>query len=161
MRNYLILFGVAWVSAVIVAGARAASGALDVATMLPVILLLPLAVPAVFWGLSVGMFFRPYSAIGAREVTEPPKTEPTLIVKGSFGGVGTLRATAPFVSWTLYESGLGIKIACVGEGFLKVSEIERVEGRTVHHRSRELRSPVVVGADSIVEALKELMSRLG
>jgi hypothetical protein len=150
-RQYSLLRCAGWVCAwiawaiVIVADMFSWFGCYEglvMAVAIPVV-----GIPMVLAAYSAMAFPLPYSVFGRLERTPLPKTEPVLVMHGSWGAVGGLHSTVPFVSWLIYPMGIGIRLWGSGAVFLPLAAITSVQygflGQCViSHSWHELRSPV-------------------
>lgn len=116
------------------------------------ILLVPLTVlvglPTILGFFSVAAFPLPYSVIGKLARTPlPPESTALDVVRCSWIQVGGLFSTIPTVTWTIYPTGLGIKIFMIGQVFLPRKLICSLNRNTkgqcvISHACAEIRSPI-------------------
>jgi hypothetical protein len=108
--------------------------------------MVPLFLPALFMAMSLAVFPFRFSIFGAYERTPLPAERPTYRRSLSHGGVWWFRASVPFVTWTVFPSGLGISILGIGTAFLPAEQITELKqglfSRVLRHTSPELRNPV-------------------
>lgn len=124
-------------------------------TLLGLAILFPFIVPTLSMTLSLFAFRFDYSSLGSKTRTEWPD-EPMLYEENATSGsVGTLRGSAPFFSFCIFESGLGMSIFLGGKGFIKKEEIVNVKKSlfscTVQHNSKEVRSPIKLHSKKLYE----------
>lgn len=107
----------------------------------------PLFAAVVLAILSACAFTFEYSMFGKRRLTPLPD-EPALRTFGnSYGIIGGVRATIPFVTWLVYRGGLGIKLPPLGDVFVPWELVEALELRKgmtsmLYHYSFEIRGPI-------------------
>ena len=101
-----------------------------------------------------GFFRWNYSRIGAKQV--PVQSDSDILWKksSSSGGAGWCNLTSPFVSWAVRAEGFSLKVAFVGEVFVKWDEIDSIKGEKVFHHSEVVRSPISMPS-SVVAKVKE------
>ena len=107
----------------------------------------PLFLAAVTAILSRYAFPFEYSMFGKRRRTPLPDEPALRTIGGSWGIIGGVRASMPFVTWLLYRGGLGIKISTLGDVFLPwecidVLELEKGWLSTLYHHWPEVRGPI-------------------
>ena len=102
---------------------------------------------------SLMAFPLPYSMFGKLKRTRIPTDGCVFVLNCSYGTVGRLHATFPFVMWAVYETGIGIHNLAIGKVFLPKASVTSVAYNwlgqcVIRHSCQELRSPVV--APSVV-----------
>lgn len=127
------------------------------------LLLSPLAFAAALLIFSAGAFKLPFSALGPEPRTSLPDEQPVEYANAG-GMIGWFNATAPFISWMVYERGIGFKAFGVGKGFVPFSQIRRVQKSLfwrckVEHVSPEIRSPLRIPSKKIQLAIESGMGR--
>ncbi len=125
-----------------------------------ILYLIPFLIPAIFLILSAAVFKFPYSAFGSLKRSQPSydAIENASMVGGE---IGHLRATAPFISWSVYTEGIGFSVIGIGSGFVPFSFVRNVDKRmfggcTVEHTSPEVRSPLLIPSSRISAAIENL-----
>ena len=118
--------------------------------------------PLIFAVFNVAVFRFPYSIFGALEKSREPNDRPIASNPISWGGVGWLSATIPFVSWRAYSEGLAFTIIGVGRGFITMESITRIRrplyliGWAVEHNSPEIRTPVFTPGGRVLKTIRSL-----
>jgi hypothetical protein len=120
----------------------------------------PLLIPAIFLILSLSVFKFPYSAFGKLKRTQPSGNVVDRDLSYS-GEIGCFQARGPFISWVLYNDGIGFSAIGVGSGFVPFSVVSNIErhrfgGCTVVHSSPEVRSPLVISSSRFADAIVRL-----
>jgi hypothetical protein len=152
-RPYQPLLLVVWVCAwfiwmfVVLATAFSWFGLGGHETLIMAVAIPLLGIPVPFAILNLMAFPLPYSVFGRLRRTPRPMSEPVLVIHGSWGTVGGLQSTVPFVSWRVYPMGIGIQVWGIGSAFLPLAAVISIEydsfGQSViSHSWHELRSPV-------------------
>jgi hypothetical protein len=108
-----------------------------------------------------------YSCFGRYKRTPWPTGKPILVTKTVRGAVGILgwsRGGSLWV-WSLFPSGLGIRIPWSGRAFIAldaIQEVLRPSGgfrATLIHCSPELRNPISIPSKQIVEGIRQLLAK--
>ena len=116
---------------------------------------------------TVAAFRFEYSCFGRYKRTPWPTEKPVLVVKTVHGGVGFAGGyiTASVWMWSLFPSGLGIRIPYCGRAFVPIDAIQEVRRpsggfrATLIHNSPELRNPVSIPSKDIVEGIRQLLPK--
>jgi hypothetical protein len=126
---------------------------------------LPLAVVALTMLYTAKAFRVDYSCFGRYERVPWPAQKPLLVEETSFGRVGlAIGRTASPWKWSLFASGLGIRIPYCGRAFIPLDAIQEVRRpswgfrATLIHNSPELRNPISIPSNDIVEAIRQLIA---
>ena len=127
-------------------------------------ILFPLFGIAVFMLQSLSVFPLEYTCFGPLERTTLPREQPLFKQTGSWGRVGSFRATVPFFNWYVYASGLGVSILGIGKFFIPYRYFEALNegGNSIFfgshyqliHNSPEVQSPIYLPDKELFEALR-------
>ncbi|HJT33884.1 MAG TPA: hypothetical protein VJ783_17690 [Pirellulales bacterium] len=91
----------------------------------------------------------PYCVFGRFRRTPLPSEPAIAVFYASYGRFGRLNCTVPMITWIVYRSGLGIKIALFGNVYLPARDIVSIlPGRwlscTMEHDNQEVRGPILL-----------------
>lgn len=90
-----------------------------------------------------------YSVFGRYRRTPLPNEPALTVFYASYGRFARLNCTVPMVTWIVYRSGLGIKIALFGNAYIPARDIvslsfNRLTGCLMVHDTAEIRSPILL-----------------
>ena len=129
-------------------------------------ILFPCFAGAVLMILNLGAFPFEYSILGRFERTNFPNERPILVRTGSWGEIGSFRATVPFFGWYVYTSGLGISILGFGRVFIPLEYIDALSERggsfltgrryELVHSSPEVRGPIYIPDNAVCRKLRSV-----
>lgn len=129
----------------------------------------PLAIISFLMLSTLGAFRFDYSCFGQYKRTAWPAEKPILVVKSPHGRVGSVGGyiyiTPGVWMWSLFSSGLGIRIPYCGRAFIPLDAIQEVRRpswgfrTTLIHNSPELRNPISMPSKEIVEGIRQLIAK--
>lgn len=127
---------------------------------LPLLLMIPITLPALFLLSNLRAFPFQFSVFGPYERTPLPNEEPILKQSWLGGRVGWAYGG---IAWKVYTSGIGVSILGAGKAFIPVEHIVGLHpgfwGYILQHNSLELRNPVIIPTHEVFEAAQNIMSR--
>lgn len=156
-RIYVVVVFVAW-------NATLLTELLGPMSVVTVALLIPLVLVALFMTFSLAAFKLEFSMFGTGRRAQWPDGPAITSAPHTGGSVGWYSASAPFISWSLFAEGVGVRCLGVGAGFVPLASIDRIETRSllggckVLHRSAEVRSPLVIPSTPMRTALERLLA---
>lgn len=109
-----------------------------------------------------------HTCFGRYKRTPWPTETPILLLKtvhGRVGLAGCWYITIGVWMWSLFPSGLGVRIPYCGRGFVRLDAIQEVRRpswgfrATLIHDSPELRNPISIPSKEIVEAIRRLLEQ--
>lgn len=108
---------------------------------------LVIGVPVVGSLYSILAFPLRYSVFGRLKRTQPPKDGCLFVLYYTWGRVGALHSTIPFVTWRVFPTGIGIHQLGTGTAFLPRAAVTSITYNwlgqcVIRHSCGELRSPV-------------------
>jgi hypothetical protein len=129
---------------------------------LGMILFFTFGLAAIVMTLNLLAFPLPYSVFGRMLKTPFPAVPPLTIIAKSWGIIGKVRCTIPFVTWHIFDNGLGIELGGFENVYLpyeNITDIQRVRfgNYKVLHTCPEVRSPIVV-PETTFQAMKSSSS---
>ena len=134
--------------------------------MLYTLISFPLAVISFLMLFTLAAFRFDCSCFGRYNRTPWPAEKPLLVEKTSFGRAGfAVGATTSAWMWSLFASGLGIRIPYDGRAFIPLEailEVRRPSGgfrATLIHGSPEVRSRISIPSKRIVEGIRQLLAK--
>jgi hypothetical protein len=132
--------------------------------IIPIFFLLVVSLVIMVSSLSV---FQPdYSMFGRRKRTPLPDETPIYKRCARWGKTGGFLMSIPYVVWTLYPSGLGIKMPIIGEVFIPVENIVELKKEAylpfwppyqLIHNSIELTNPIILPDQKLFSLLDAMI----
>lgn len=121
----------------------------------------PFYAVAVILLMSPFAFYWPYSVFGRLRRTPLPNEPEVAVFYASYGRFARLNCTVPMVTWIVYHSGLGIKIALFGNAYIPARDIVSLaEGRwtgwVLEHQNPEIRGPILLPA-KVARAVEQVV----
>jgi hypothetical protein len=117
------------------------------------LLLLPATLVNTFTALNVCSMTWEYSWLGSKLPRNPPADWNPAVFSGTHGGVGYfgMRASSPFVTWSVGEQGIAVRMDSICRAFVPHKELTSLEkgwtGDFLHHTSPEVRTPLFMPRD--------------